>query len=211
MVSKLAVLDILILFLATHSELFIYLALFSVLMIAGLGVPIPEDIALIAGGFLAYAGFSNLTVTVIVCFFGVILGDLVVFSLGRRWGDSITKHRHFVRLISEKKLNRAKKFFREHGSKTVFLARFILGFRVVAFTTAGILKMKASHFITINTIASIISVPIWVFIGYIFGANLDVVVKVVKRADFLIIISLSLAIGLTVAYYLWKKRKKSSL
>ncbi|MEW6613877.1 MAG: DedA family protein [Thermodesulfobacteriota bacterium] len=211
MVSNPGVLDILFLFLATHSELFIYLALFSVLILAGLGVPIPEDVALIGGGFLAYGGFSNLTITFIVCFFGVILGDIAVFSMGRRWGDSVIKHRHFVRVISERKLTHARNFFKAHGSKTIFMARFILGFRVVAFVTAGILKMKASHFITINTLAALISVPVLVFIGYLFGANIDVVIKVVKRADVLIIISLSLVIGLTVVYHIWKKRKKSSL
>ena len=211
MVSNSAVSDILILFLATHSELFIYLALFSVLILAGVGLPIPEEITLLGGGFLVYGGFSNLIITLIVCLFGVILGDFIVFSFGRKWGDDIIKHHYLAGFISEKRLNRARNFFKGHGRKTVLMARFISGFRVVAFATAGILKMKASHFITINTLAAMISVPMLVFIGYIFGANIDVVVKVVKRADVLIIISLSLLIGLAVVYHLWKKRKKSSL
>jgi len=211
MFSNQAVLDFLILFLTAHSELFIYLALFSVLILAGVGFLLPEEITLLGGGFLVYGGFSNLIITILVCFLGITIGDFIIFSLGRKWGNDIIKHRYLACFISEKRLNRAKKFFKGHGMKTVFIARFVPGFRAVTFATAGTLKMKVSHFITINSLAAMISVPLLVFIGYLFGANIDLIVKVVTRADALIIISITSVIGLAISYHWWKKRKKSNL
>ncbi|MFH2011338.1 MAG: DedA family protein [Pseudomonadota bacterium] len=210
MVGNPSFLDTLILFLTAHSELFIYFALFSILVLAGVGLLLPEEITLLGGGLLAYGGFSNLTVTIIACFLGIMIGDFIIFSLGRKWGNDIIKHRYLACFISVKRLNRAQKFFKGHGMKTVFIARFVPGFRAVTFATAGTLKMKASYFITINSLAAMISVPLLVSLGYLFAADVDMIVKVVKRVDALILISVTSVIGLAAAYFWLKKRKKSS-
>ncbi|MDY7032756.1 MAG: DedA family protein [Thermodesulfobacteriota bacterium] len=202
------VFDAFVAFLTTHSQYIIYISTFSVLVLGGLGFPIPEEVTLLGSGFLAYEGFSNLIIALPVCYAGVLLGDFILFSLGRRWGDDIIKHRLLVRHITEKRLDRARKFFDGHGLKTVFIARFVSGFRIVAFATAGILKMRVCHFLTINTLAALISVPLFILIGYLFGANINTVIEIFYRTDTLIFVSISVSICLFLTYRFWKKKKK---
>ena len=201
--------DTIFLFLTTHSELFIYFTLFSVLVLTGVGLPVPEEVTLLGSGFLAFGGFSDLAITVIVCFVGVIIGDLIVFSLGRRWGNDIIRHRYLVRFVSERRLNKAITFFKGHGSKTIFIVRFISGFRIVVFAAAGTLRMRMASFIAMDMMAAMISVPILISIGYLFGANYDVVVKVFSRIDNLIITFVSILIGVILAYFFCKKKEGS--
>ena len=198
--------DTLVSFLTLHSQYFIYVAIFSILVLGGVGFPIPEEATLLGSGFLVYGGFSNLTITLTVCYCGVVLGDIILFYLSRRWGDDIINHRFRARYISEKRLDKARKFFEGHGSKTIFFARFITGFRIVTFATAGILKMKICRFITINTIAALISVPLVVFIGYMFGASIDTVIQVFQRTDTIIITSVLVVMGAFFTYRLLKRR-----
>ena len=172
-------------------------------------MPIPEEVTLIGGGYLAYGGFNNLVLTLMVCFLGVILGDFIVFSLGKRLGNGIIKHPISARFISEKRFNQARKFFSRHGSKTVFFARFISGFRIVTFATAGTLRMKASRFITVNILAAMISVPMLVLIGYTFGTNIDFIFHILAKANSLIVFSLLFIVSITVTCYFWKKREVS--
>ncbi|MFH1626078.1 MAG: DedA family protein [Pseudomonadota bacterium] len=209
MYESLPLLDSLILLLSTHSELFIYLALFFVLILAGIGLPIPEEVTLVGGGFLAYGGFSDLMISLIVCFAGVLVGDVIVYTLGRRWGNDIIKHRYLVGFITERRLNRARKFFRDHGNKTIFIARFLSGFRLVIWATAGILRMGMARFLSIDSLAAAISVPTLVLIGYIFGANIRHVIEVVRKTDVLIIASVLFAAGVFLAYRVWKRKKRS--
>ncbi|HYR54969.1 MAG TPA: DedA family protein, partial [Myxococcaceae bacterium] len=63
-----------------------YLVIFGVLVACGLGVPLPEDISLVTGGFLAYLEVANLFVMMGVGFVGILCGDSVIFLAGRRFG-----------------------------------------------------------------------------------------------------------------------------
>ncbi len=59
-----------------------YLAVFGMLLLCGLGVPIPEDISIIAGGVISGLGYTNVHIMCLVSFFGVLAGDIIVYSLG---------------------------------------------------------------------------------------------------------------------------------
>ena len=63
-----------------------YLSIFAVLVACGLGVPLPEDISLILGGFLVYKGVAHLWGMVAVGFVGILVGDSLIYLAGRRVG-----------------------------------------------------------------------------------------------------------------------------
>ena len=68
-----------------------YFTVFFILLICGFGVPIPEDITLVAGGIIAGLGFADVHTMVVVSLFGVLIGDGTMFTLGRIFGE--TKNR----------------------------------------------------------------------------------------------------------------------
>ncbi|MDI6755616.1 MAG: DedA family protein [Thermodesulfobacteriota bacterium] len=199
-----------VIFLINYSEHFIYAGFFLILFLCGLGLPIPEEITLLAGGFLIYQGSIRFYPTLATLFVGVITGDMAMYSIGRKWGQGIITHRHMRKIFSESRLERAKQFFRDHGSKTIFIARFISGFRVAAFLAAGTMGMKPGKFLFLDTLAALIMVPLLILLGYFFGANIGWLTELFTRIDFLLKAGAVLGVVAALAYWLWKRKKSAA-
>jgi membrane protein DedA with SNARE-associated domain len=196
-------------FLIHYSEHFIYGGLFLILFFSGLGLPVPEEITLLTGGFLVNLGFIRFYPTLAAVFVGVLAGDMAMYSIGRRWGHGILTHRNLRRIFSEERLERVRQFFRDHGSKTIFIARFISGFRMAAFLAAGTMGVKPSKFLLLDFLAALIAVPLLLCLGYYFGANIEWLARVFTRVDSLLKMGAVLG-GVIVLGYFLLRRKKSS-
>jgi membrane protein DedA with SNARE-associated domain len=72
--------------LSTMTTVEAYLWLTGILLLCGLGLPIPEDVSLIAAGYFAYKGVLNVHKALAVCFAAVLAGDTLAFFLGRWFG-----------------------------------------------------------------------------------------------------------------------------
>src|SRR5216117_3252542 len=83
-----------------------YYVIFGLLFACGLGLPLPEDIPLILGGYFSASGHLHLATVAIIAWFGIIGGDCVLYSLGKKYGLNITKvpiigkHIHANRIAS---------------------------------------------------------------------------------------------------------------
>jgi membrane protein DedA with SNARE-associated domain len=196
-------------FFTNYSQVFIYVGLFLILFVCGLGVPIPEEVTLLAGGFLINLGFIHIYPTLIVVFVGILTGDLAMHSIGRKWGHGIITHRHLHEIFSEKRLERVRQFFRDHGSKTIFIARFISGFRCAAFLAAGTMGMKPGKFILLDALGALIMVPLLLALGYYFGLKIAWVGEVFSRLDSLLLV-LAVVLALPGLIYFLVIRKKPS-
>jgi len=199
----------LVIFLTNYSEQFIYAGLFLILFLCGLGLPIPEELTLLAGGFFVYLGIISFYPTLATVFVGVLIGDMTMYSIGRKWGQGIITHRQMRKIFSESRLERAKQFFGDHGSKTIFIARFLSGFRVAAFLAAGTMGMKPGKFLILDTLAALIMVPLLLLLGYSFGANIGWLTELFTRIDFLLKVGAVLG-GVAALVYFLLKRKKST-
>src|SRR5450631_2779114 len=82
-----------------------YFLIAGILLLCGLGLPIPEDITLLAAGLAAYYGLTNLILTILVAYFGVLLGDSIIFFLGAHYGRKLTKKWIFHKLLPDERLN----------------------------------------------------------------------------------------------------------
>lgn len=199
-----------VIFLLNYSEHLIYVGLFLILILSGLGLPIPEEITLLAGGFFVHLGFTRFYPTLFVIFAGALAGDMTLYSIGRKWGQGIITHRQLRKIFSEKRLERTKKFFTTHGNKTIFIARFFSGIRVAAFLAAGVMGMKPGKVLLYDTLAALIMVPLLVSLGCFFGENISWLINLFTRIDFLLKLISVLAGVAVVAYFLFKRRRPSS-
>jgi membrane protein DedA with SNARE-associated domain len=193
-------------FLANYSEHFIYGGLFLILLLGGLGLPLPEELTLLTGGFFVHLGIARFYPILAVAFVGVLIGDLIIYSIGRKWGHGILTHQHLHKVFTESRLERVRQFFRDHGSKTIFVARFISGFRVAAFLAAGTMGVKSTQFLVLDFLAALVMVPLLVGLGFYFGASIGWITAVAKRIDLLVKILTVLAITALIVYYLWKRK-----
>jgi membrane protein DedA with SNARE-associated domain len=161
--------DRLLVYLTTLSSNIAYLVIFGILVACGIGLPLPEDIPLIATGYLVWDGTMSWFPAVAVTLAGVLFGDILLFVLGRKLGKRILRQHKFQTFFPPHRVRRAAAYFRKYGDKLIFFARFVAGLRAVVFFMAGAMKVRFSRFILLDGLAALISVPAWVALGYGFG------------------------------------------
>lgn len=188
-----------------------YLAIFVILLLCGLGVPVPEDITLIAGGILAYYGVCDVWVMIGVGLLGVLLGDSLVFWLGHRFGRRLLKKWPFRMFIDETKIQSIRGKLHHHGGKLLFTARFMPGLRSTVFFASGLLHFPYRKLIVYDGAAALISVPAIVYSVYYFGDFLEYVIRLIKRVEGGIAIVIAAAVGIVILKLWLKHKKKVSL
>ena len=114
-----------------------YFAVVAVLLLCGLGLPIPEDISLVAGGILSGLGKADLHLMILAGLLGVLSGDILMFYLGHRLGPKILKTSWGSRLITPERYQKVQKKFSQYGDGVIFITRFLPGLRTPVFVTTG--------------------------------------------------------------------------
>ncbi|MBC7396036.1 MAG: DedA family protein [Bdellovibrionales bacterium] len=160
-----------------------YLAIFFILLGCGLGVPIPEDITLIAAGILTYYGVCDVWTMIGVCLLGVLVGDSFMFWLGHHYGRKLIKRWPFRAFIDETKINGIRSKLKNHGGKLLFTARFMPGLRSTVFFASGMLHFPYRKLLIYDGAAALISVPAIVYSIYYFGDFLEHVIKLIKKVE----------------------------
>ena len=184
-----------------------YLAVFIALMICGAGLPLPEDITLVAGGVIAGLGYVNVHGMFALAMFGVLLGDSAIFLLGHHYGARMLKWRLVARILTPKRYAIVQEKFVRYGNRMLFIARFLPGMRTTVYITAGTShRVSFTRFLLIDGLAALISVPFWVYLGYFGADNHEWLMKWVRRGQG----SLWALVGLVVLTLLvlwWRHRR----
>jgi len=184
-----------------------YFAVFFVLLLCGFGVPIPEDITLVAGGVISGLGYANVHVMFVVGMAGVLVGDAVMFTIGHVFGPKVLRFRLIARIVTPARFLAVQEKFDKYGSWVLFVARFLPGLRSPIFITAGMSgKVSYLRFLVMDGLAALISVPVWVYLGYFGASNREWLLTMVHRgqAGVLLVVGLLL---LTIGVVFWRRKK----
>ncbi|MGH7931681.1 MAG: DedA family protein [Candidatus Binataceae bacterium] len=181
---------------STTIEHFTYLGLLAVLLLCGMGLPVPEDVALLAGGFMVHRGITQYPMTLAVSLVGVMAGDNSLFFLGRRFGTGLVRYLGLSRPRSQYQIDRLKDFMQRHGHMAIFYARFLAGVRALVYVTAGSLGVSPGRFFLYDALGAIISVPIVVSLGYVFGSQIELAIRYLGGFEHLIWIVVALCLGI---------------
>ena len=167
-------------------------AIFGVLFVSGAGLPIPEDIPLTFTGILLslpqtverFGGPVPAIITVgLITYTAIITGDLIAYTLGRRFGNDIATWPLLRLALSPKRRARLERWFARYGNWAVFLGRMVAGVRFVTFVSAGIAKMPVHRFVLFDSLASLVTVPAWIFLGYMIGTHFDQLLVWMSRVN----------------------------
>lgn len=175
-------------FVSGYIEHFTYAGLFIVLMLCGLGLPLPEDLALLTGGYLAHRGLIQYPFALGISLLGVITGDNSLFFIGRHAGSRILRYFGIGRRGENSNIARIRNFFERHGNRAIFYARFLAGLRALVYLSAGSFGIAPARFFLYDLLGAVISVPIVVSVGYLFGAHLEKIVKYLGGLEHLLLI-----------------------
>src|SRR5258708_22993309 len=156
-------------------------------------MPIPEDVAVLAGGYMVHRGITRYPSTLAVSLVGVVAGDNALFVVGRGWGTGWVRYCGIGRPGRQVQIERIQKFMQRHGHRAIFYARFLAGLRALIYLSAGSFGVRPAIFLVYDLLGAIISVPIVVTLGYIFGKQLEMIVKYLGGFERLIVIVLVLS------------------
>ena len=174
---------------SSYIERFTYVGLFLVLVLCGLGLPVPEELPLLTGGFLAYRGITQYPTTLAISFVGVLAGDGSLFFLGRRFGTRALRYLEFVRPRARPRIERLKMFMDRHGHMAIFYARFLAGVRALVYLTAGSAGVTPRRFLVYDALGAVISVPLAVSVGYFFGDQIELTIRYLGGFDRLVLVA----------------------
>jgi membrane protein DedA with SNARE-associated domain len=172
--------------LQSHSLGLGYAAVFALLLAAGFGFPLPEDVPLIAGGVLAWLASPLETPTlagmltdpglqgmVAVGLAGILVGDSVIYWAGRVLGRRVAEVWPFRTLITPEKLERVERLLRKRGKIVVVVARFLPGLRAPTYFTVGHSRLPFWEFLLFDGLAAVVSAPLWVCLGFWLGDDIE--------------------------------------
>jgi len=187
-----------------------YGLIFGILLICGLGVPMPEDISLTLGGYLAYRQEGvTLWGMMVTGYLGIIVGDSLIYFMGRKLGANVgtkPKKGFWGRLITPEKRGKVERIFEKYGDKVVMVARFMPGLRAITYFVAGSVRLKYGRFVLYDSIAALASAPIFVFLGWYFGGELERLFHGIKEGKTWAVVVLAVAVVSWLVF--WFGRKK---
>jgi len=163
---------------------FPYLGFFLLLIIGGIGFPFPEGGTLILCGLLISTNVIKPIYTLVIAYSGVLIGDFLFYSFGRKYGRMIITHRMFRKILSPKRLEMLADKFNKWGIPFIFIGGRLIG---EIFLVAGILKMPRWKFIVIDALSSLFTVVIWIGLGYVGGHTLQIIRKDIVRIEHILI------------------------
>ena len=135
-----------------------------VLITCGLGVPLPEDVPLITGGWLVGRS-GSLPLMIFTGLAGILIGDSIIFRAGEVYGEKLLETR-LGRHIPGERVRKTIAAFERHGPKFIMAARFLPGLRAPTFFVAGLTGVPYWKFIVYDGLAACVSAPAWVYLGY---------------------------------------------
>jgi membrane protein DedA with SNARE-associated domain len=156
-------------FLANHAGL----SIFVFLLLFGFTLPISEEIALALAGMAARASSMGMMRTLLFAYPALILADLGYYLLARTVGPKLLRSKFFKRLVKPERVLDGEHYFEKRGPRILFVCRFVVGLRAPAIVAAGLLRMRVKRYLCYDTSAILISTPIWLAVGYAFGAQFD--------------------------------------
>ena len=185
--------------------------IFGMLILCGFGLPIPEDITLIAAGILSgiqvNTTHGHFVLMLCFCLAGVLIGDGIMFIGGRLFGYKLQKYTPLRKVLPPSRFAWVQRQFRKYGVWALFFARFMPGLR--APIAAG-MSRRVSYlkFLLLDGAAALISVPVWVGMGHYGAQNRDNLARWMSNGHNITLVVIGVVI-LAVVILVIRNRKKA--
>jgi membrane protein DedA with SNARE-associated domain len=186
------------------------LVIFLLLFACGLGLPLPEDIPLLIGGYFVGRGEMNIVVVGVLAWCGIIGGDCVLYWLARRYGLNVTRLPLIGRHVTKSRILWAEQKFERHGVWVVAICRLFAGIRGAMVVAAGAIRFNFLKFVIADGIAALVSGGLFVFLGYLAGKHLGSVSDMrarIKHYEHYVLVGAIVLGVLLVAFLVWRHRR----
>jgi glycerol-3-phosphate O-acyltransferase/dihydroxyacetone phosphate acyltransferase len=187
---------------------FTYLGIFAILLLGSLGLPIPEEMPIIAAALLSHEHVLRWWLALSICLLGVLSGDMVLYWVGRHWGEQVLNWRLARLVLSPAREQWLKAAYRRHALKTVVTARHVMGLRAAAFLTAGSAGVPFWKFVVADAGAALFGVPLTFGLAYFFTDQIKAIMADVHRAERWLGLAGVLALAAMLVVWAWRWNRR---
>ena len=186
-----------------------YLAIFSLLVLGIVGLPVPDETLLTFTGYLVYKGHLALPLAYLAALCGSGCGITVSYALGRFFGIAlIHRYGRYLR-IREEHLEKAHAFFRKAGHWSLTFGYFVPGVRHFTAYAAGMSSLEAPQFCLFAYSGAAIWAGSFIALGYFLGERWESVEKNIHHVFIWVTIGIALLVLGWLAWRRWGRRAKS--
>jgi membrane protein DedA with SNARE-associated domain len=183
-----------------------YVGIIILLILTGSGLPLPEEVPIVAAGIASSLGKLNPWLAFVACLVGALAGDSVIYAIGYHFGHTLViRHPWFARLLHAEREAKIEQVIRKHELKVFFLSRFMVGIRAPVYLTAGILRIPFRRFILIDSLCATSVVGLFFGISYAYGDRLTVLIR---RSEIGFTIAVVVGVAAVLGYFFWKRRRQ---
>jgi membrane protein DedA with SNARE-associated domain len=185
-----------------------YVGFFLVLVLGGLGLPVPEEVPVILAAVLSRKGTLWWPLAFASCLLGVLAGDFLVYFLGYFYGEKVLKLPLTRKFLTKPREAQIKGYFHRHGIKILIVGRFAVGFRTAAYLTAGILKLPALRLFLTDLFAATLSTTLMFGLGYLFAQQIERATAEIHRWQHWITFAAALGLSCWLLYRFYRGRQR---
>jgi membrane protein DedA with SNARE-associated domain len=179
-----------------------YLAIFCLLVLGIVGLPVPDETLLTFSGYLIYKGNFAMPLAFAAAFAGSACGITISYWLGRTFGlKLIHRYGRYLR-ITEEHVQKAHAWFERVGHWGLTFGYFVPGVRHFTAYAAGMSEVAPHQFAVFAYSGGMLWVATFLSLGYFLGERWEAVEKNIH--EYLVWITIAAAIVL-LAYGAWRK------
>ncbi len=188
--------------LLTHGS---YLAIIVVLILTGSGLPVPEEVPIIAAGILSSHGQLHPWLALASCLFGALAGDCVMYWIGYHFGRSVVReHPWWAHFVKPQREAQIEQMLEKHGLKVFFLARFLVGLRSPVYLSAGIMRVPFRRFLLIDLLCATTVIGLFFSLSYKYGTTIT---RLIRRVEILLTVVVVVTV-VVAAIYCWHRHRR---
>ncbi len=167
-------------------------------------LPIPSEIVLPFGGWLAFDGKMDWILVSLAGTAGCIIGSVLAYWIGMKGGRAfVCRYGKYV-FLNEGHLVSTEKWFKKYGPPMIFLTRIMPIVRTFISIPAGMARMDFKKFVILTGIGSAIWCFALTYVGYALGSNWQTIQVWFNQADILIVVF----IAAFLSWWFIRRRKK---
>ncbi len=184
-----------------------YILVFAVVLAEAVGLPVPAAVALVTGGAAAASGILSAPVLLVLAIVAMLLGDSLLYVLGRYMGWALLGLLCRVSVNPETCILRSAESFYKRGKITLVIAKFIPGVNTMAPPLAGSMKMRFVQFLRFDLAGATLYAAAYLALGFLFRDFLVSIAQGFRAAGRAMEVVLLAALIGYVVYRVWLYRK----
>ena len=184
-----------------------YPIIFMTVFAEAIGLPVPAALGLVVAGAAAASGVLRAPAVLLLAVVGSLLGDCLLYILGRHTGWGLLGFLCKVSMNPETCILRSAESFYRRGRTTLLIAKFIPGVNTMAPPLAGSMKLPFVQFLMLDLAGASFYALTYGAIGFLFRDFLAVIARGFRVAEYAVGMVLIAATITFIVYRLWRYRK----